>query len=265
MEGNNLGQQPAGWSYRPNGSDGKAATTPGRGKSNDNAAALKSCPLFAGMPATDCATILAAAREKSFRRRETLFLEGDAIRQVLLLTSGSVKMTQLGPNGTEVILRLNGAGEIVGAIGSCPRGSHCASAQALQVCRALVWDAAWFAVLLQRFPIMQGNLLRILGERLRELEQRFREVATERVAARVANQLLRLLPQVGRRVNGTVEIALSREELAQMTGTTLFTISRLLCEWEEHGIVQPRREAVHVCDTQRLQALIDTGLKSRSA
>jgi CRP-like cAMP-binding protein len=68
---------------------------------------------------------------------------------------------------------------------------------------------------------------------------------------------VRLLERIGRPVDGTIEIALSREELAQMTGTTLFTVSRLLSAWEARGIVRPRREAVTVYDVESLRAISD--------
>jgi len=91
-----------------------------------------------------------------------------------------------------------------------------------------------------------------MSGRLNELQERFREVATEKVAQRLALALGRLAKQVGKQVKGGVEVCLSREELAQMTGTTLFTISRILSRWGEKGVVQPRREAVVVLDPQRL-------------
>jgi CRP-like cAMP-binding protein len=66
---------------------------------------------------------------------------------------------------------------------------------------------------------------------------------------------MRLLKQVGRPARGGIEISLSREELAQMTGTTLFSVSRLLSKWGEEGFVLPRREAVVVLDAGRLAEL----------
>jgi CRP-like cAMP-binding protein len=67
--------------------------------------------------------------------------------------------------------------------------------------------------------------------------------------------LVRLLKRIGRSVNGAVEVSLTREELAQMTGTTLFTVSRLLSAWEERGMVKPRREGVTICDVPLLRAM----------
>jgi CRP-like cAMP-binding protein len=100
-------------------------------------------------------------------------------------------------------------------------------------------------------------MAQILGRHLLELEDRFREVATERVAPRVARQVVRLLEQIGRPVDGAIEISVSREELAQMTGTTLFTVSRLFSAWEALGMVKPRREAVAICDVHALRAISD--------
>ena len=122
------------------------------------------------------------------------------------------------------------------------------------MCRALVWDAPTFKSLVTRYPVLHQNMVKILSEDLLELQERFREVATERVAPRVARQLVRLLTRIGRSINGSVEVSLTREELAQMTGTTLFTVSRLLSTWEERGMVKPRREGVTVCDVKSLRA-----------
>jgi hypothetical protein len=97
----------------------------------------------------------------------------------------------------------------------------------------------------------------ILTTRLNELEERFREVATEKVPKRVALALLRLVRHIGKEVHEGIEVSLSREELAQMTGTTLFTISRLISKWSELGFVLPRREALIVRDARRLEMAQD--------
>lgn len=221
---------------------------------NRLSALVQQSPLFLDISPEDCKNIVSAAHEKEFMRREAIYLEGDPVRQILLLTSGCVKIMQFGQNGSEVILRLNGPGEVVGTVGLCTQGRHCSMAQALRASTALVWDAAVFESISQRFPTLRRNTARILCQRLEELEERFREISTEKVASRLSRQIVRLLNQVGRRVNGDVEISLSREELAQLTGTTLFTVSRLLSDWDQRGIVSTRREAVSVVN---LQALVE--------
>jgi CRP/FNR family transcriptional regulator, nitrogen oxide reductase regulator len=211
--------------------------------------------LFSGILPADYAGICRGARVKQFTRGEMLYFEGDAVERVLLLTSGSAKVTKLGRGGEEVILRLTVPGDVLGAVGLFSSGMHCTTAQAFRACQALVWDARVFEDLVERFPVLHKNMAAILGEYLRELEDRFREVATGRVGPRIALQLLRLLKSIGRPVNAGVEIGLSREELAQMTGTTLFTVSRLLSAWEARGVVRPRRQAVAICDVQSLREI----------
>jgi CRP-like cAMP-binding protein len=216
--------------------------------------AAEASPLFSGILPVDYSGISATARVKEYARGEMLYLEGDPISQVVLITCGFVKITQLGNSGTEVIIRFCGPGDVLGAVGLLSTAPHRTTAQAFRQCRALVWEAAAFKAMLRRFPILHQNMVRILEDDLLELEVRFREVATERVGPRVARQLVRLLGQIGRPVkNGEIEVALSREDLAQMTGTTLFTVSRLLSLWETRGLVKPRREAVAICDVQSLR------------
>ncbi len=216
-------------------------------------------PLFCGVSPGDYARIAAAARVKQFGRGEMLYVEGEPVRHVMLLTSGLVKFNKLGLSGTEVILGLGVPGDVLGALGLFLNGAHCTTAQAFRECRALVWDAAAFNALVERFPVLHQNMNRILCGYMAELEDRFREVATESAGARVARQLMRMGEKIGRPVDGALEIGLSREELAQMTGTTLFTVSRLLSAWEARRAVRPRREAVAICDAMLLREICEEG------
>jgi len=235
--------------------------TPGGARCNNGA----HCPgmpaersrLFSGIPTGDYSEIYSAARIKEMTRGDMLYLEGDRVQQVWLVTSGCVKISQLGPSGIEAIMRVGVPGDVLDAVGLFSAGTHRTTAQPFRSCRALVWDAATFRGLVARYPVLYQNMVQILGDQISELEERFREVATERVAPRVALQLVRLLDKLGRPVDGAFEINLSRQELAEMTGTTLFTVSRLFSSWEERGWVRPRREGVVICDVEALRAIAE--------
>jgi len=123
----------------------------------------------------------------------------------------------------------------------------------MEQCQALVWEYTRLQNLIVEYPQIRRNISQILSSQLNELEERFREMATEKVAQRLALALLRLVKRIGKPADGGTEVSLSREELAQMTGTTLFTISRILTKWAEKGFVLPRREAVVVLDPARLK------------
>lgn len=225
-------------------------------ETNHKEAFVRHSPLFSDLSAMECREIVSAAHEKLFARRQPIFREGDPVRQVTVLTAGGAKLVHFGQNGTEVILSVRGPGEVV-ALGLRPQDHYCSTAQALAASHALVWDVAVFETFSQRFPQLRRNITHILCQQLRELEERYCEISTEKVSARLSHQLTRLLNQLGRRVNGGLEVRLSREELAQLTGTTLFTVSRLLSDWNQRGIVSTRREAVSVHNFQALAALAE--------
>jgi len=209
---------------------------------------------FSEISSADCAVIVADAQELQFHRHSTIFSEGSPATQVALLLSGCMKVTQ-GGQDQEVILRLNGPGDMLGKMGSQTRSNHLHTTYAVQASTALVWETDAFEALMVRFPLLRRNIASILKRHLNELEVRYREVSTEKVSSRLSNLLVRLVNQVGRRIDGCVEISLSRRELAQLTGTTLFTVSRLLCQWEAQEIVSARREVVLVHDVLALTEL----------
>ncbi|MGB7847209.1 MAG: Crp/Fnr family transcriptional regulator [Candidatus Acidiferrum sp.] len=219
---------------------------------------MRELPAFFNLSSDACKDILAAAHEKQFLRRQTIFTEGAPCQQVLLLLSGCVKTTQLGSSGSEVILRLSGPGELVGAVETYLGINNLVTARTTQPTIALVWDAATFEAISDRYQNLRRNTSRLLGLRLQELEERFREISTQKVAPRLSQQLIRLSNQLRQHTNGSMEISLSREELAQLTGTTLFTVSRLLCQWERLGVVSTRREAVVVRNLQALSEMAET-------
>jgi len=215
-------------------------------------ARIQRLPLFLGISSAECREIFSVAHDKVFLRRQRIFMQGDPGGQVILLTSGSAKTTQLGQDGTEVILRLSGPGDLVGEAGLGSVRLHRSTACTLGPSEAFVWETTVFDSFLKRFPILRYNVSRMLGGQLMELEERFREISTESVSMRLSHELVRLANRFGERVNGAVKIRLSLEELAQLTGTTLFTVSRQLSRWKVDGIVSTGRRAVMVHNPQAL-------------
>ena len=212
-------------------------------------------PLFAGLSNTDCELIVSSAVEKIFSRRQTIFSAGEPARQIFLLTSGCVKLTQCGQHGSAVILRITAPGELLGACSYFLGGNHHETAQALQSSQVLVWEREIFDSVWASFPTLWGNAQQLLSQRLKELEVRFREVSSHKITARLSSEPIRLRNQVGRIVNGEVEVCLSRAELAQLTGMTVFTASRLISEWERRGIVGAKRGALLIHDVSALVRL----------
>jgi CRP-like cAMP-binding protein len=217
---------------------------------------MSASAFFTGLSSHECEEIAFSARARTFARNELLFAQGQPIRNLVLIQTGSVKLFQ-SADGDQVILWMNGSGDTVCMPAESSDSSYTCSARAMEKCRTLIWEYDSLQNLLVEYPQIRKNISQILSSRLNELEERFREVATARVAKRVALTLMRLLKQVGKMSGGGIEVLLSREELAQMTGTTLFTVSRILSKWKDAGFVEPRREAVVVLDQRRLMEEAD--------
>jgi CRP-like cAMP-binding protein len=219
---------------------------PGPAAAGADAAILRTAELFHDLDPPTLAAIAGAARRRSVRASAYLFRQNDPASVLYVLVRGSVKLTQINPDGEQILLRVVGAGETFGA--SAPLGNmrYPASAQAAEPSVVLLWDGPTMLALMERFPQLAINTVRVLAERVHEFQDRYRELATERVERRVARAVLRLARQVGRRVEEGVLIALpfSRQDLAEMAGTKRFTVSRIFSEWEQRGIIEAGRDRV---------------------
>lgn len=214
--------------------------------------AISTCALFAGLKPAAYRDVALCAWPRIFSRNQTIFMQGHPIREQVLLQSGMVKVTQVGPSGMEQLLWMHGPGESVGIPNDAPHCWHACSARAVQRCQALTWQDSCFQALIGKYPQIAININLLLALQLSDLEQRFREVLTETVPMRLSFALLRLASQLGTPVSGGVEICISREELAQMIGAAVFTVGRILSKWGKEGFVAPRHRGVIVLDSGRL-------------
>ena len=119
---------------------------------------------------------------------------------------------------------------------------------------SLAWPSAAWPRLVAQHPALAANTLQTVGQRLQEAHTRVIEMTTEEVERRIAHALLRLLKQAGRKVERGIEIdfPISRQDVAEMTGTTLHTVSRVLSAWEQQGLVESGRQRIVVRDPHRL-------------
>lgn len=207
---------------------------------------IQSSDLFQGMTEVSLEEIRRSAGIHSAEQGSYLFMEGDPADQVILLTSGSVKLNQITPDAQQVTLEYAVPGETIGVIALIPGSTYPVSAEAIQDCTYLAWDQRALETLSSSHPEITRNALKVMSRHTREFQRQIRDLATKRVARRIARTLTRLARQTGKRTPRGVEIELplTREDIAQMTGTTLYTVSRTLKAWEDQGLVKSHRGRV---------------------
>lgn len=212
---------------------------------------VRQSPIFLGVSASEHAEIASSARELCYSQGEIIFLQSDPVRHVYVVAEGVVKVTQITEVGKETLLRLESSGGLLDDV----TGSdlvHSITARALQDSHLLVWESATFEALTRRMGTVHRNAIAIMRSRLKTLQERFCDVATRPVPQRLA----RLVIHLAMRTPGSfAPVELSREDLAQMAGTSLFTVSRLLCAWADQDIVTVERKAVMIEDLPRLLEL----------
>lgn len=205
--------------------------------------------------------VLIEARDSSFRRRlsagEVLFNQGDPCEAFHIVIVGRLRATQTTPDGQQVIIRYIGPGEFVGFTALSSGANHPGTANAIEETHLLSWEVGTLKKLMERHSAIPINALSVLGDRYYEMQTRLREIATERVEQRIAHTLLRLSKHAGRRSPDGIEIAipLSRQDLAEMSGTTLHTVSRVLSNWESAHLVDTGRRRVIVRNSDALEGI----------
>lgn len=211
--------------------------------------------LFAGLDAEALAASAAAASQRAVGAGETFFMQGEDATRFYVLAEGRVRLTQVTPDGQQVVVKFITPGEGFGIVAVLAGVPYPLSAEAVEPAVAYGWDGPAFKALMAGHPELAARSLKMVAHRVHEFQARNRELATERVERRIARTLLRLAGQSGvREAEGVrIDLPLSRQDVAEMTGTTVFSVSRVLSGWESAGILDTGRKRIVI---RRLHDLV---------
>ncbi|MGZ9220937.1 MAG: Crp/Fnr family transcriptional regulator [Anaerolineales bacterium] len=185
---------------------------------------------------------------RSIEEGEFFFFQGDPATYLYILITGRAKLMQSNQSGQQVNLRTINEWQVFGALGAVrPNAAYPVTAQALIPSTALAIESDFLKEMMQSRPYLSVGLMQLMTGYIMEMQERYRELATERVERRIALAVLRLAGQIGKRLAADklrVELNLSRQDIAEAAGTTLFTVSRVLAEWERQGLIEAGRERI---------------------
>jgi len=217
--------------------------------------------LFTGITESKQIDIFNAGQRDSMLPGATLFREGDPAVRCYVVQKGSLKLSKLHEEGKEAIVRYINPGEITAAVAVFGGKRYPVTARAVSLTEVVGWNRETILKLMSEHPALAINLLHAAVNRLDDMQGRYLELYTERVERRIAHAILRIMRQSGRRVDTgiLIDFRLSRQDLADYTGTTLYTVSRTLRNWENKGWIASGRERIVVTDAHALVTFVETG------
>lgn len=215
--------------------------------------------LFRDLSPTALGEVTAAARPRRLAKEMRVFDQGDLAERAHALIEGSVRISQAGSDGGQVVIRFIGPGEMFGAVALFTDRQYPAGAMTLSSSLEISWSEADLLDLIRGHSQIAVNVITIVGKRLKEAQERVRELSTQRVEQRVAQAVLRLTRQAGRStINGTtIEFPLRRKDVADISGTTLHTASRILTAWEKAGLLVSNNQQLTICKPSDIQRIAD--------
>ena len=215
---------------------------------------LQRVPMFATLPAETLADISRHFVRTTYAADDYIFFEGEPSERLFIVESGEVKLIKHSESGQDIVLEVFGPGEVFGGIAFLVGKPYPATAQALTPLTTLSVSAPIFREIVHRYPDIALNVIRVLGARMMAAQEQIRQLVAERVERRLARMLLKLADQAGVAVEEGVrlDMPITRQDLAEMTGTTLETVSRIISQWRRAGLVQAGREEIIITHPHRL-------------
>jgi CRP-like cAMP-binding protein len=203
--------------------------------------------------------VLRAASSRRCAAADVVFEQGGEASEFFLLLHGRLRVTQVTPDGQQIVVRMVNPGDLFGIARALRRDDYPATCAAAIDSIVLAWPMSVWDDLLARHHELAIGAMRTVGARLQDAHTRIREMTTEVVERRVGHTVLRLTKQSGKREAQGIRIdfPISKQDLAEMTGTTLFTVSRILSAWESAGVVVTGRQQLLVTDPHRLLLIAD--------
>jgi CRP-like cAMP-binding protein len=218
---------------------------------------LRFSTTFRRLQPADRQRVAEVARAHHYAKGSAIFGEGEPSDFFITIVTGRVKVSKATPAGKEVILEIFGPGDPLGATAAYEGRPFPATAVALEETECLLIPRGGFFALLEQHPSLVRGLLTGLTHRLVELTTRIADLSGARVEARFARLFLKLAKDIGRPGDGGtfIPLALSRQELADMTGTTIETCIRIMSRWGKEDIVRTDKDGFTILEPDALETV----------
>jgi len=193
----------------------------------------------------------------SYRKKGDIFSEGDPPEWFYVVAKGKVKITKLSHEGKEIILEIISPHDIFGGVAVLRNFPYPANAVAMEDTEVIKISRKNLMRLVDRFPNLMYCIALQLGDRMKSSYDSLKNIALERVEARIAALLLKLSNKIGvETAKGVlIDMRLTKQDVADMVGTTVETSIRTFSKFKKEGLVADTDGKIIIMDRKRLGAL----------
>ena len=220
---------------------------------------LRVTPVFQQLAPEDRRRVAQASTVRRYAKGDVIFEQESKAEAFYTIATGRVKIFNVLASGKEMILEVFGRGDPLGALATYTGRPFPASAVALEETTCVQIPRATFFKLLEDHPSLVRGLLIGMTVRLVELTNRLAELSGARIEPRLARLFIKLGREMGKQDRGGtyIPLVLSRQELADMTGTTIETAIRIMSRWGKEDLVQTDKDGFVILDTAALENIAD--------
>jgi CRP/FNR family transcriptional regulator, nitrogen oxide reductase regulator len=218
---------------------------------------LQQLPFFASLAPAGIAAVNEQFRDRGYRPGETIYHSGDAGTHLFVVAAGKVKLLRHTVTGQDVLLEILVPGEFFGSLAPVAGDIYPETAQAQTAVCVLTIGSDAFRDILQAWPAAAMSVLDLTAARLQEAQETVRQLSAYPVEQRIAVTLLKLADKLGEQaeVGYLIQMPLSRDDLAQMTGTTMESASRVMSQFQKEGLVRSGRQWIAITNRSRLETI----------
>ncbi len=216
---------------------------------------LERIPLFEGLCAEHLDSFARLLVERTFARGDVIFFEDDPGDALYIVQSGRVKIYRVAEDGREKTLALMSEGEFFGEMAIVDGGPRSAIAEAVVKSTLYALHRADFQKMVASTPAISLGMIKVLSNRLRQTNAQVMDAVFRDVRGRVTQTLLKLATRHGVRLEeeSMIDMKLTHQELANMVGTARETVSRILAELQDAGLVRFEGRNMVLVDPARLK------------
>ena len=218
-------------------------------KHGDKAQILRGSSIFSSLNDDELGELADLSIEHRFMPNEFIFWDGDAPEWLYIIAEGKVKVLKHSSSGREFVIAFFGPGEMFGEVAVFENKPYPASAQAVTETKVVGVKRDKFLSFLANHPQIALRIIAVLAGRLRDAQGRLRDLAGERVEQRLASVLLMLSAKLG------LTLTFTRQEIADMAGTTIETAIRVMSHLRDRGIIRSVRGKVIILNEEKLRLL----------